>query len=130
LHRLSEVLYPAHDGVTLLVVARAGVPVSITAPRTAAEAIAIAAALRHCVDPTSVRVTELAASPRLRSTWCTDKQRVILSQDGDTLTLQCYGLDRKEARELMRALDDALTEPLDQPAAAQSHGAAGKALAA
>jgi hypothetical protein len=128
--RKTEVIYPGHDGTSVLVVARAGVPVNIASPRTSSEALAIAKALQHCAGETTVAPTELAAAPRLRRAWLTDQDRLLLWQDQDCLVVHCYTCDRKEARDLMAALDDALAEPLNPATAAQPQDAGGKAVAA
>jgi hypothetical protein len=118
--QLIEVIYPGHDGETPLVTMRGNKPVSIATPRSAAEASAIAKALLHAEGQTPVRVTDLAAAPRLRRAWFTERGRALVAEEKHGLTIQCYSCDEGDARELLSALDDALNTKLNpEPASAQ-----------
>ena len=128
--QLIEVIYPGHDGETALVTMRGGKPVSIATPRSAAEASAIASALLHGEGQTKVPVSELAGPPRLRRAWFTDRGRALLAEEKHGLNIQCYSCDEGDARELLSALDDALSTKLNPGPASAADLPQGKAVAA
>jgi hypothetical protein len=118
--QLIEVIYPGHDGETPLVVMRGGKPVTIATPRSAAEATAIATALLHGEGRMEVDANCLAAAPRLRRAWFTDRGRALMAEENHGLTVLCYSCNEGDARELRLALDDALNiKPNPEPAGAQ-----------
>ena len=128
--QIIEILYPAHDGEAVLVTARGGKPVVIATPRTAAEAMAISLALLHCESEGAVPPAELACPPRSRRAWFTDRDRPLLARDRDSLKVLCYSCDEGEARELLSALDDALSTPLKPKPDSAQDALVGKAVAA
>ena len=93
-------------------VLRGGNTISIGAAHTRCEVCAIATALEHADGPDEKWPGTPASAPRLRRAWLTDKDRLLMVEEGESLDVLAYSLNRREACDLALALENALnTEP-------------------